>query len=44
LALAVAANWQSRDADGKAILFRLVTVTPFRAKIATTLPDLLQQL
>jgi len=42
LALTVAANWESRD--GKAIIYRLVTVVPFPAKIATALPDLLPQL
>jgi hypothetical protein len=42
LALAIAADWHSRD--GKAIVFRLVTVMPFPAKIAAALPDLLPQL
>jgi len=41
LALAVAANWHSRD--GKAIIFRLVTVLHFPAKVATARPDLLPQ-
>jgi hypothetical protein len=40
LALTVTANSESRD--GKAIIYRLVTVVPFPAKIA--LPDLLPQL
>jgi len=42
LVLAEAANWQSRD--GKAIIYRLVTVMPFQAKVATARPDLLPQL
>jgi len=42
LVLAEAANWQSRD--GKAIIYRFVTVVPFPAKIATALPALLPQL
>lgn len=42
LTLAATANWNSRD--GKAIIYRLVTVVPFPAKIATALPDLLSQL
>jgi hypothetical protein len=42
LALTMAANWELRD--GKAIIYRLVTVVSFPAKIATALPDLLPQL
>jgi len=42
LTLAATANWHSRD--GKAVTFRLVTVVPFPAKIATALPDQLPQL
>jgi hypothetical protein len=42
LALTVAANWESWN--GKAIIYRLVTVVPFPAKVATSLPDLLPQL
>jgi hypothetical protein len=42
LTLAATANWHSRD--GKAVIFRLVTVVPFPAKIATALPDQLPQL